>query len=286
MTSMNAAVDQAVVALAGLLAERPSGLVTDIDGTISRIALTPGAALVEPEARAALDLLARQLDLVAAVSGRSALDASTMVGLPGVLYVGNHGMERLQGSELNVATAALEYQTRVREALTAASASLELPGVIFEDKGVTASVHFRGAPDPTLAKPAVLSVLAPLAELHGLRLTEGRMVVELRPPVVVNKGTAIRDMVTGFGLRSIVFLGDDLTDLDAMQAVRELRREGRVAGATVGVITTESPQALIDLSDIRVGTVEDVSDLLAGLAARLEHPDVAQAPSTEPSKQN
>jgi trehalose 6-phosphate phosphatase len=264
--------------LAEILSHRPSGLITDIDGTISRIALTPDAAIVEPEAKAALASLAEKLDLVAAVTGRSARDAAAMVDLPGLTYVGNHGMEILFGGRRSIAQAAAEFEPLVRELLERAEAALDLAGLIFEDKGVTASIHYRAAPEPALAKPRILEVLVPLAEELGLRLTEGRMVVEIRPPVVVNKGTAVRQLADDFHLRSLVFLGDDVTDLDAMRVVAELRDAGVAQGAVVGVLSAESPAPLVEHSDIRLGSVDDVAELLMRLALQLGSEQPARDP--------
>src|SRR3954454_4110447 len=92
-------VEAVVAACMEVLRDTPSAVVTDIDGTISAIAPTPAEAMVDPGAKAALDLLARKLAVVVVVSGRAPRDAAAMVGLPGVVYVGNHGLERIVRGE-------------------------------------------------------------------------------------------------------------------------------------------------------------------------------------------
>lgn len=76
-----------------MLALRPLGLITDIDGTISPIAPSPLEARVSPACRRHLAALAKKLELVAVISGRPAVEARDMVGVEGIVYVGNHGLE-------------------------------------------------------------------------------------------------------------------------------------------------------------------------------------------------
>lgn len=255
--------------LSRLLSNRPAGLITDLDGTISRIAPAPELAEVEPEARKALRALAERLDLVAVVSGRSAADAQRLLQLDGVVYVGNHGLERRALGRTAVAPEARPYLPLISQTLTALAPRLPAKGVLIEDKGATASIHYRQAPDPELAKSAILAALRPLAEQHGLRISHGRRVVELRLPVALDKGSALRDLVRDYHLRSVVFLGDDVTDLDAMRALQALRASGAVVGLTVGVVGPETPDQIADEADLTVTGVDEVTRLLAALHERL-----------------
>ncbi|HEU5424274.1 MAG TPA: trehalose-phosphatase [Nitrolancea sp.] len=252
--------------LARLLAARPAGLITDIDGTISRIAPRPEAAVVEPEARAALARLARQLELVAAITGRSAQDAARLVAVPGIVVVGNHGLERLDLAGLSVADAAQPYLESIGAVMRELATAPPAPGVVVEHKGASGSIHYRGAPEPAAARAAILRRLAPLAARHGLRVTEGRMVLELRPPVAIDKGSALRELVALFHLRSAVMLGDDVTDVDAMRALDSLRAEGRLAGCSVGVLAAETPAELLAAADVVIDGVESTVALLQQLA--------------------
>ncbi len=262
----------AVERLVAVLAPAPAGLLTDIDGTISSIAPTPEAATVAPEVAATLDRLARRLAVVAAISGRAAGDAARLVGARDMLYVGNHGLERRGPDGTAVEPAALSFLPAIRSTLAAVEAAAGregLRGLRFEDKGVTASIHYRLAPDPLAARGALLALAVPLAASAGLRLTEGRLVLELRPPLAMHKGTALAAIVERFALRGAVFLGDDRTDLDAMVELRRRRDAGRIAGLAVGVVTAESPPALRAAVDLAVPDVSAVAALLAAVADRL-----------------
>ena len=126
----------------------PAGLITDIDGAISPIAPTPEEAQVSSVCRDALETLCSRMALVAAVSGRDALKAREMVGLDGMVYVGNHGLERWQDGGILIHEEARQYVPVVREVVEALGRGLDAPGLIVEDKGVTASVHYRLSPNP------------------------------------------------------------------------------------------------------------------------------------------
>jgi trehalose 6-phosphate phosphatase len=233
--------------LEAVLAHAPAGLMLDIDGTISPIAPTPGAAVVPEPIKALLRRLAERLPLVAAVSGRAAADALRMVGVAEMVYVGNHGFEMYRHGRVEPLPEAARFQGTIAEVLRIARAELPLPGLLFEDKGLTASVHYRLAEDPETAGARAGAVLERLTAEHGLRLTPGRMVWEIRPPLQANKGTAVRWLVGAYGLDGAIFCGDDRTDVDAFRELGALRAERGLATLNVGVMAAETP------SDVRMG---------------------------------
>lgn len=263
-------VDQSIVQrVLTTLTVRPAGLVTDIDGTISRITAPPEAAVVDPAAREALRNLAVRLDLLAVVSGRAVEDARRLVDLDGLVYVGNHGFERRIDDVVYLAGGVEAYVSPIATLLHTAGPAIGIPGVAVENKGVSGSIHYREADDPEAAREAILQTVRPLADQAGLRLSEGRMVVEVRPPIDVNKGTALRDLARDFELRSLVFIGDDVTDLDAMRALRDLRIQGAIDGLAVAVASDETPRAVMEAADVSVPGVDGVIALLRALGERL-----------------
>lgn len=241
------------------LAGRPRGLFTDVDGTISPIAPAPEQARVLPEAREALDAARATFDVVAAVSGRSALDARRMVGLDGLMYLGNHGFERLDPGSLAPVTlpAAAPYEDDIDATLDAIELQLgpRLPGLRIERKGITGSIHVRACEDPAAAEEIVRRTVAVLAVQKGLRVTEGKMVVEVRPPVDVDKGVVVEDVISGRGLRGAIYLGDDRTDIDALRMMRRLREQGACAAVGVAVLQEEAPADLAEAADITLPNV-------------------------------
>src|SRR5918998_2973651 len=266
-------VDAVVAAALQVLRQTPSAVVTDIDGTISAIAPTPAEAMVDPGAQAALARLVERLAAVAVVSGRAPQDGVAMVGLPELTYVGNHGLERITHGTAWTHPVAAAAQPAIAAALeeieSAARAAADVPWLLVENKGVTGTIHYRLAPDQ-IAAAALLEPLArAAANRHGLRLTSGRMIFEVRPELAVNKGTAIRDLAQDLGLRGIVFFGDDVTDVDAFRALRELREAGEAATLRVGVLGPETPPAVLAEIDLSVTGVPACAATLLALAARL-----------------
>lgn len=257
-------------ALRSVLGQRPCGLLTDIDGTISPIAPTPDAAYVTPAARQHLERLAQRLDLVAAVSGRAAADAARMVGLPQLIYIGNHGMEVWQHGVARPLPIAEPFAAAIATVLHDAQARIDLPGVLWENKGVTASVHYRQTADPHAADAQIGMVLDHLTRVHGLRLTQGQMVWEIRPPLAIDKGAAVRGLVAEYRLQGAFFLGDDRTDADAFVALRELRAAGTCATLAIGVLGPDTPSVVRDTADVLVDGVAGVEGILEQMVALLE----------------
>jgi trehalose 6-phosphate phosphatase len=251
------------MALRDVLTHRPFGLITDIDGTLSPIAPTPDAARVSAFAREQLAALAQQVEVVAAVSGRAASDAAAMVRLPNIIYVGNHGFEIWRDGVSQPIPEAQPYVALIDDLLRQAQARVSLPGIIFENKGATASIHYRQAPDPHAAETEIKTVLDDLAA--ELQVTRGRMVWEIRPPLEVNKGVAIASLVQEHKLRGAMFIGDDRTDADGFIVLRDLREQGICQTLSIGVTGPETPAIVTETADLLVEGVPGVERLLAQL---------------------
>ena len=266
-------IDAAVAACMTVLNQTPSAVVTDIDGTISAIAPTPAEAMVDPGAKAALALLQERLAAVAVVSGRAPRDGAEMVGLPELTYIGNHGLERIVAGVPWTHPVAAAAQPAIAAALaeieSAARAVADVPWLLVENKGVTGTVHYRLASNPAAAIAFLEPLARAAADRHGLRLTLGRMIFEVRPALAVNKGTAIRELAHDLGLRGIVFFGDDVTDIDAFRALRELREAGEAATLRVGVLGPDTSPVVLTEIDLSVVGVPACAATLLALAARL-----------------
>ena len=258
------------------LAASPAGLLTDFDGTVSPIVADPTAARLVPGADGALATLARRLAVVAVVTGRAPLDARRMTGVPGLLVAGNHGTEWLEPDA--GAAVPSPNATRVRLAISEAIDRLPaLDGVIVEDKGLSATVHYRSAPDPEVARRALLAAIG--RPPSGVEVRPGRMSLELRPIGLGDKGAATRAIIERFGLRGAVVMGDDVTDLDMFAAVAETRDAGRLRGLIIGVggSDEEVPPAVSDAADVVLPSVAEAARLLELLAASLASADPAAA---------
>jgi trehalose 6-phosphate phosphatase len=238
---------------------------TDIDGTLSPIAESPGAAVLYPGADVELIALCERGIRVVAISGRSADDARRLVGIETIDYAGNHGFELLTPSGKIVTSDVELAAVAVRNALDAvAKVSAFLPeGVLIEDKVYTGSVHYRLTDDHDEAAKILRPLLESIADHHGLLITEGRLVYEIRPKLHVNKGVFVTNDIRLHGITTAGFLGDDVTDLDGFQALKELTQVGELlASASIGVLAPESPQRILEESDF---VVEGVSGMVAAL---------------------
>lgn len=266
-------VDQVVEHLVRLLERGPGGLFTDFDGTLSPLALTPDAARIEPSAVVALSELTRRIDVVGIVTGRAAADAQARVGLPDLLYVGNHGLEWIHQGEHSVHPAGLATERVLGQALTAIRERLEqvasVGGVIFEDKRLSGSVHYRLSDDPLKVGNDLASITDQVAREYGLRVSAGKMVFELRPLAEVNKGTALEMLIAQHRLDAAVFFGDDITDVDGFLALHRIAQQSDTKVCSIGVLTADTARSVIESSDLLLDGVTGVAATLHGLNQRL-----------------
>ena len=241
-----------------------SAILTDIDGTLAPIVPTPDMAEVPAELKRLLRRLSEEYLLVAGISGRRTADALGLVGLEDIVYFGNHGFEILRDGEVEVIPEALPYLEEVQELEQRARDELEPLGAFVEDKGITASIHYRNV-SREIGERCVEFVKAE-GERLGLRITVGRGVVEARPPIRVDKGTAVQRLILEYGPKRAMFLGDDTTDLDAFRELERLREQGTLEEILrIGVKSDEGPPEIVSEADIVVDGVEGVGEVLEAL---------------------
>ncbi len=257
--------------IAPLLEDPARGAVLlDVDGVLAPIVRHADDAHVPEPTRAPLIQVAKRYGLVACVTGRRAAVARRIVSLGSITYVGNHGAEILRGGQSEPEQDAEMAAWSERMAAFAAGArseELERLRVRAEDKDVIRAFHWRGAPDEGAAEAAVRQ-LAQRAEGDGFITHWGRKVLEVRPPVEMNKGRGVRQLLEGAGMGTALYAGDDVTDIDAFEALRALVAEGELQAAIcVGVQSEETPDALRAGADVLVNGPPGVRDLLTALAA-------------------
>jgi trehalose 6-phosphate phosphatase len=256
-------------ALAGLLTETPAAFFSDFDGTLSPVAPTPDAAEPAPGVLETLKIMVTKVATVGIVTGRGLADVKQRVNVPGMVYVGNHGLEWQDEEGHHVHPAGLAAQAALPEALREVEqrlvAHVPSEGVIFEDKVYSGSIHYRLAPDPGAVRDVLGPILNEIAEEYGFWVSDGKMVFELRPGAAINKGSAVRQMIHDRELRSAVFLGDDVTDADAFRVLHELREESGISTLAIGVLTLDTDPRVIDASDYLLDGVDDVVSMMLEL---------------------
>ena len=240
-------------------------LFCDYDGVLAPIAPRPQDAYLDEKTIGLLRRLSHHHALhTSIVSGRSLADIRMRVGIPGITYVGNHGLE-IDGSGIqrveHIPLHALETMRAL--AGTLQSAMQQYPGVIVEDKTLVVAVHFRLA-DPGQIPLILHTFSALIADRnadHLLRVSAGKSVVEVRPNVDWDKGKAVKFLLekrhgADWPRQTLpVYLGDDETDEDAFLALRD-------HGITVRVGNPSSPKTA---ARYIVRDIDEVCMLLGGL---------------------
>lgn len=256
--------------LAALLDNPRQALIgLDFDGTLAPIVPDPNQARAHPGVRPALERLASLVGRVAVVTGRPAevaVDYGGLHGVAGLTVLGHYGLERWTDGQVSSPPDSAAVET-VRRRLPALLEAIGTPaGTAVEDKGRSVAVHVRRTADPAAAFAVVEGPLRDLAAEVGLVVEPGRMVLELRPPGA-DKGGALRTLVSEATPSAVVFIGDDLGDLAAFDAVEALRAQG-VPGLLVCSGSTEET-ALAERADLVVDGPPGVVALLESLADEL-----------------
>jgi trehalose 6-phosphate phosphatase len=238
--------------LAARLLGLPRLVLLDVDGTLAPIAPTPNEAVVPDETlRLVVELAKRPNVHVAVVSGRAAGDARRLVDVSGVWFIGNHGIEVVAPSgEFIIDDRVVPFLDRMTQAATRlAPLGASVAGLLVEDKRFTLSVHYRLV--ERAAVPAIRRAVEAVADDLALRTIDGKELIELRPPLDVDKGTAVVALAKSLGaLRpdaSVLYAGDDRTDEDAFRALRQASpravtiRVGDDGGGTLAEYSLRDP---------------------------------------------
>ncbi len=280
--------DVAISRACRLAGSRPLLIVTDFDGTLAPIVAEPSTARIVPAARRALRRLMAAADafpegdvVVAVLSGRDAGDVATRVNVPGIRYLGQHGIEHAslpavpRARPIVAADPVLEEHGRMLERL--AGRTDEILGrpswLVVERKGASIGLHYRRADDPEEARRAIHAALdAAQGEVGPNRVArmESRRVVELRPDGAPGKGEATRRLIVDVAPRSILVIGDDRTDAAAFRRVGDARDAGAVEALVLGVSGAgETPVEVADSVDLMLPSPDAAAAVIAGLAAAL-----------------
>ncbi|MBN1176381.1 MAG: trehalose-phosphatase [Dehalococcoidales bacterium] len=203
---------------------------SDYDGTLTPIVGRPRDAVLSPAVREKLTALAQRPDFtVGIISGRSLVETRYMAAIEGIYYAGNHGLE-IEGPGLDyVSTDAELGQAMIKDLVGQLEEELEnIDGVIVEDKGLSLSVHYRLVSEEEQDDVAVIfkRIVSSLADAGKIKITSGKKVFEVRPPIDWDKGKAIesirREILAFLKLENVltVYLGDDTTDEDAFKVLK------------------------------------------------------------------
>jgi trehalose-phosphatase len=254
-----------IAPLLPLLASGRLGVFSDIDGTLSPIVERPEDARVTARCRELLLRLMKKGVRVALITGRELKVARSMAQLDGVAYAASHGLEYywVDGSiEMTVDAGPFRG---IIDQLPAEAANLGALGVTIEVKGAGVAFHYRRATDEAAAVAEIERVIRQAEASRNFKRIEGRKVIELLPNVDASKGSAARRLAERLGVKSIICLGDDRTDIDMFNAVRAVGKQG-IEGRSVAVTSPEAVPELLEAADYAVDGVGGVEWLLGELA--------------------
>lgn len=243
----------------------PFGLIFDVDGTIAEIAPTAEAVVVTSGCKEYLESLVKKLPLVAAISGRLIGVLRGLVGVEGVVYNGNHGLERWVNGKVEIRPEAQEYFGKITDAIGELGPILNKLGVVFEDKGAGLVFHYRTLPNQEEVKRTILEAVRNSEAAKPFNIDEARAVIELRPPLEISKGSTVKELVEGYNLGSAVYLGDDVADIDAFNAIHDLTEDGTFQGLAIGVVGEETPPNVAENADLVLRGVNEVEKFLGWL---------------------
>ncbi|KAF5294009.1 hypothetical protein FQA39_LY13563 [Lamprigera yunnana] len=220
-------------------------LLLDYDGTLAPLAPHPDLAKIPTETKNVLQRLSNMSDCyISIISGRNVNNVKEMVGIDGITYAGNHGLEILHpdGSKF-VHPMPTEFQGKVTELLQQLQEHVCKDGAWVENKGALLTFHFRGA--PTVLRARLEAQAKQLIEEAGFKAAKAHCALEAKPPVEWNKGRAsIYILRTAFGLDwseriRIIYVGDDVTDEDAMLALKGMAATFRVTSSAITKTSAE-----------------------------------------------
>ena len=267
---------------ATLCAADPLLICLDFDGTLAPIVKDPQAATIHPEAAEVLTDLGASGARMAVVTGRpvaQVLSLGDLVSLGEVIcdaggdliVLGQYGNERWSaGTNITVSAEAPVGLAGFIDDLPHLLGQARAEGAWIEEKGLAVAVHTRRCADPKRSFEALLPVLTRAAGAHGLQVEPGKFVIEIRA-AGMDKGKAIEGLVEEFAATGVVFVGDDLGDVPAFNAVSRLRLGGMPTLSVCSGSVEES--ALAELADVVVDGVPGVLDLLRVLTS-----DIYDAP--------
>jgi trehalose 6-phosphate phosphatase len=245
-----------------------AAVLLDIDGTLAPIVRHADDARVSEATRSLLIEIAKRYRVVGCISGRRAAVARQIVAIGTIAYVGNHGGEVLRPGATQAETdpEVAAWASRVRsfadEALTPELQRLRVRG---EDKDIIIAFHWRGAPDEEAAE-AVVRRVAEHATAQGLVVHWGRKVLEVRPPVPLDKSVGVDALLRDQPVRAAVYVGDDTTDLDAFRALRQAVEDGRLSSSVCAAVRSdETPPELAAQADLIIEGTAGVRELLEAL---------------------
>ncbi|MDD5288386.1 MAG: trehalose-phosphatase [Dehalococcoidales bacterium] len=251
-----------------LIRRKPFGLITDMDGTISPVPLDFQKRMPLANVRQ-LGMLVPRMALVAIISGREAEAIKEMVNTEGIKYIGHYGMECWENNQAILHPDARAYLPSIRAVAKELEPLRSIEGMIIQDKWATISIHYHLTPQPDVAKERIMELLKKSRHLKNLRIMEEKTDIGIVPPVNIDKGTAVTNLINQYHLKGAIFLGDDTADVPAFHAIRLASQNMDFEGLAILVTGEETRQDIIGEVDFTLDGVRETELLLEWLTNEL-----------------
>lgn len=236
-----------------------TAIITDIDGTISKIVPTPMEAVVSDKIKDTMERIAHKFKFTGVMTGRSIENARQMMENKNIIYIGNHGLEQFINGEIRIDHRVKEYIPLINKVGRSIQKELEdYDCILFQDKKLSFTVHYRLCDNSDEVRKRALNVINGLEDSKSFKIVEGRKVIEIRPPVGHDKGTIIQKFIEENKIKKIIYLGDDVTDSDAFYKLKEFNEKDDFSTASIVVISKETPDYVTKSADFYVKSVDEV----------------------------
>lgn len=251
-----------------LLGSNKPALITDFDGTLSELQNDPTEASIDLNCLALLRNLSLHLPYLAILSGRDATQLANLVDLEEVAYFGNHGAESIIEGNQYFQEYSEPDLSDMRELFSNLQRTVRQPGIFWEFKKISASVHFRMS-NIHRAKYELQEALRIFTIPKSIDIFWGREIMEIRLRSSPNKGTALESIVSSEQLMAAIYIGDDTTDLDAIKTFYQMKKNVGLKGFSVAVKSENMNNDLLRYADLFVSGIEGVETLLTWLYKRV-----------------
>jgi trehalose 6-phosphate phosphatase len=249
--------------------EGNSVVITDIDGTISEITSEPANAEITQEMRNILNVLSSKFKFVGVLTGRDINDALNIIKLKKLVYMGNHGLQRLKNGKIVVDPRVEAYIPIIKEIYNELNSKLNcVDGFKFDYKKLSLTVHHNKCRSKFEAKKEILNTISTMALGKLVKVVEGRDLVEIRPPIGDDKGSVLQKFISENNIKRIIYLGDDINDVCAFKKLDELNQDHMVTGISIAVNSEEVPEFVKESANFYVENIHETYNFLKWLGDR------------------
>ena len=232
-------------------------IITDIDGTISEIGSTHNKLMITPNRKAVLTKLTENFHLVGVITGRDAIDASNILQLNKMVYIGNHGLQKYINGQIFISPEIEECIPLIQNVTKILKNKLNsLKGISFDYKKLSVTVHYRQSKEPLEVKRKILSIITDMNLSSLIKIIEGRKLIEIRPKIGHDKGSVLDEIIENRNIKKIIYLGDDINDVNAFDTLKKVKENG-IQSASICVDSDETPNFVKESADFYIKDVNE-----------------------------